>query len=192
MAKACLRWNLSGQKPIMLLLILLMLSTFVKGQETTSQKETQILEELPTWFVKSETIDGFVFMTDYVIENRMESIFLEADFNGDGEMDLVVAIRHTATNKVGFAIVHGGTNEAFIIGAGTKVKNGLSDDLDFYDLWQINTQRINEAGVGEETGTGDKGELILDHPSLRLEKSDIGGGLIYWDGKQYAYFHQTC
>lgn len=169
-----------------------MLSTIVKGQEITSQKEIQILEELPTWFVKSQTIDGLGFMTDFVIENRMESIYLEADFNGDGEMDIAIAIRQIATNKGGFAIVHGGTNEAFIIGAGTKVKNGLSDDLDFYDLWQINTQRINEAGVDEETGTGDKGELILDHPSLRLEKSDLGGGQIYWDGKQYAYFHQTC
>lgn len=64
--------------------------------------------------------------------------------------------------------------------------------MNYIDIWKINRNEINEAGLEENTGTGTKGELILKNPSLQIEKSELGGGLIYWDGMKYAYFHQTC
>ena len=80
------------------------------------------------------------------------------------------------------------TNEVFIVGAGKKPKNGLidSDDMKYRDHWKINRNKENLPGVDNDE------PLILDNPSIELKTSEVGGGLIYWDGKEYAYFHQTC
>ncbi|WP_326984344.1 hypothetical protein VUJ46_07370 [Chryseobacterium sp. MYb264] len=114
------------------------------------------------------------------------------DFNGDGYKDVVIPIAESKSHKKGFAVIHGKTFEVFILGAGKLFKNALGDNLDYIDSWKINRKKENEPGVDEETGNGKDGMLILEHPSIEIEKSELGGGQIYWDGKEYAYFHQTC
>lgn len=160
-----------------------------------NNKETAayfILERLPNWFVETEILNGLKIKNQIEIDNRMNPLYLEADFNGDGDLDIAIPIKNIDSQKEGFAIIHGKTNEIHIIAAGKKVKNALSDDMNYIDIWKINRNEINEAGLEENTGTGTKGELILKNPSLQIEKSELGGGLIYWDGMKYAYFHQTC
>ena len=151
-----------------------------------------ILERLPNWFVETNLLNGLKIKDQFVLDNRMNPLYLEADFNGDGDFDIAIPIRNIDSHKVGFAIIHGKTNEIHIIAAGKKVKNALSDDMNYIDIWKINRNEIYEAGLEENTGTGTKGELILKNPSLQIEKSELGGGLIYWNGMEYAYFHQTC
>ena len=68
----------------------------------------------------------------------------------------------------------------------------MGDDQDYIDIWSINRERENEPGIEEETGNGKDGILILENPSIGIAKSELGGGLIYWNGNEYAYFHQTC
>jgi len=181
-------------KHVFLKLTIIYLLTPVSGigQETTNQSEFYILERLPEWFIEQSSLTGIDFRENYIIDNRLNPLYLEADFNGDGTLDIAISIRQKTSGKFGFAIVHGESNEVFIIGAGTKVSNGLSDDMTYIDIWDINRKKINEAGLNEETGTGERGELILSNPSLQIEKSGLGGGQIYWNGNQYAYFHQTC
>lgn len=161
------------------------------SNEGKSSSEINFQQILPEWFLKTEMLNGNDFQKEYQLDGRLNPNFLEADFNGDGNIDLAIPIKQVKTEKLGFAIIHGQTNEVFILGAGTEPKNGLSDDLTYIDIWKINREKINEAGVEENTGTGENGELILNNPSLQIEKSDVGGGLFYWNGKEYAYFHQT-
>lgn len=156
------------------------------------QSDYYIHERLPRWLWKMDFISDMTLKGKYKIENRMNPLYLEADFNGDGHLDLALPIRDIETGKKGFAIIHGGTEVISILGAGLKIKNALSEDLDYVDIWKINRLNINEPGLEENSGTGAKGELILQNPSLKIEKSELGGGLIYWDGQEYAYFHQTC
>lgn len=151
-----------------------------------------ILERLPDRFYESELIDDLTINNEYKIENRLNPLYLEADFNGDGHLDIALPIRQVDTDKVGFAIMHGVTNDIYIIGAGTEIPNGLSDNMSYIDIWKVNRERTNGPGLEENTGTGEKGELILENPSLQIAKSEVGGGLIYWNGREYAYFHQTC
>ncbi|UTW64778.1 hypothetical protein KFE94_08750 [bacterium SCSIO 12643] len=151
-----------------------------------------ILDRLPDWVLKSNVLNGISLLNKYKIDKRLNPLYHEADFNGDGNLDVALSIEQINTGKKGFAIIHGVTKEIYILGAGLKIKNGLSDDMGYVDIWKINRKKINEPGLEENTGTGEKGELILDLPSLQIEKSDLGGGQIYWDGKTYAYFHQTC
>lgn len=151
-----------------------------------------ILERLPDRFFESELIDDLTISNEYKIENRLNPLYLEADFNGDGHLDIAFPIRQINSDKVGFAIIHGVTNDIHIIGAGTQIINGLSDNMSYIDIWKVNRDTTNGPGLEENTGAGEKGELILENPSLLIEKSEVGGGLIYWNGKEYAYFHQTC
>lgn len=161
-------------------------------EDIISNDDFYILERLPERFLKSDFIKDLTINNEFKIESRMNPLYLEADFNGDGNLDLALPIRQIKTEELGFVIIHGATNEIHIIGAGTSIKNGLSDDLYYIDLWKVNHDKSNEPGLEENTGTGDKGELILENPSLQIEKSELGGGQIYWNGNEYAYFHQTC
>lgn len=163
-----------------------------KIDDEHNESDLYIQTRLPEWVFKQGFLDGIDLKNNYVIENRLNPLYLEADFNGDGNIDIALAIKEKATKKVGFVIIHGKTHEIYIIGAGTEIKNGLSDDMDYVDMWKVNREEVNEAGAEENTGTGDKGELILENPSLQIEKSESGGGQVYWNGSEYAYFHQSC
>ncbi len=161
-------------------------------KEDFSKTEFYIQERLPEWFLKMKLLNGIKFQEEYEFDNRLNPLYLEADFNGDGNIDLAIPIRHKKMDKVGFAIIHGKTNEVFIIGAGTDVKNGLSDDMSYIDIWKVNRENNNEPGLDENGDIDKNGSLILKNPSMKVEKSEVGGGQIYWNGTEYVYFHQTC
>jgi len=157
-----------------------------------SNSDFYIQERLPNWFLELDILKGKKFKKDYEIDNRLNPLYLEADFNGDDIIDIAIPIKQSKSQKVGFAIIHGQTNEVFIIGAGTPVKNGLSDDMSYIDIWKVNRLKSNEPGLDENGDIDKNGPLILENPSMQLEKSEVGGGQIYWNGKGYVYFHQTC
>ncbi len=149
-------------------------------------------ESLPDWLIESNILEESLLTDKFEFSSRLNPFYLEADFNGDGNNDVAIPISEIDTEKDSFAIIHGTINTIYIIGAGNKVKNALSDDLSYIDIWKVNRKKTNKPGLEENTGTGDKGELIIETPSLNIEKSEIGGGLMYWTGSEYAYFHQTC
>ena len=164
----------------------------------TSEKKSEVTtgfnkrEELPNWFLESGLLSGLQLQKDYEFDPRLNPLYLEADFNGDHHLDVTIPIRQKENNKKGFAIINGHTNEVFILGAGVEVINGFSDDLYYINSWKVNREKVNMPGLDEFTGTGQKGELILENPSLQVEKDEIGGGQFYWNGKEYVYFHQSC
>ena len=162
-----------------------------KNSDSIINSEQYIVERLPKWLLMSNVINELTLNKSYKIENRLNPLYLEADFNGDGNLDIAVPIFEKNTDKKGFAIIHGKTFEVFILGTGRMFKNALGDNQDYIDIWGINRDKVNEPGVEEETGNSDNGDLILANSSLKIEKSEVGGGIIYWNGNEYAYFHQT-
>ena len=84
-------------------------------------------------------------------------------------------------------IIHGNTGETFIIGAGQQHESMDFDELGWVDIWKVNRLKENKPGLEEEIEL-----LVLENPSIRIAQSELGGGLIYWKGETYAYFHQTC
>lgn len=145
-----------------------------------------IQERLPFWINETGLLNGLIFQEKYKYDNRLNPLYLEADFNGDQRIDIAIPIEEIKTGKKGIAVIHGGTNTVHIIGAGTMYKNGVDDDISWYDIWLVNRNRINPPGVD---GTEN---LLLKNPSIQVEKSEIGGGQLFWNGKEYEYFHQTC
>lgn len=158
----------------------------------SADMEYYILSRLPIGFNYEQLMPKLRLKKKYLFDLRMNPMYLEADFNGDGFLDLAIPIKEESTDKKGFAIIHGNTNEIFILGAGKEMVNGLSDDQDYIDGWRINREKINPPGVEEETGNREEGELLLENNSIEIFKTELGGGIIYWNGKTYAYFHQTC
>ena len=152
-----------------------------------------ILESLPDWVNSTEVISDYKIKDKYSLDPRLNPFYLEEDFNGDGILDIALPIKEISSKKVGFAIIHGGKNEVFIVGAGKIIKNGLDDDPSYIDVWKLNREK-------EKTGTDtdEQGDLIettpifINQPSIKILKTELGGGLIFWNGKEYEYLHQTC
>lgn len=113
--------------------------------------------------------------------------YLIEDFNGNGTADIAVLIANKKTKKRGFIIYHPDMNQFYVLGAGEIFNEEAQwDDMNWVDNWQINHQKKNPPGV--QGGP----DLMLKTPSIEITKSEVGGGIIYWNGKTYTYFHQTC
>ena len=162
-----------------------------KAVENPIKQEQELTYNLPQWVLNSNVIATEILNINYKIDSRLQPAYLEEDFNGDGHLDVAFPISETKNDKKGFAVVHGKTFEVFILGAGKMFKNALDDNQDYIDLWRINRKKENDPGVEEETGNGENGILILENPSIEIDNTEVGGGQIYWNGKEYAYFHQT-
>lgn len=148
-----------------------------------------IRERLPDWFIESDLLKGIKIREDYQIDIRLNPFYFEEDFNGDGHLDIVIAVKEISTDKAGFAILHGASNNLFLIGAGTEIKFGLSDDMGAYDVWKVNREKKYSTGLD---GNYKEEYILLSTPALEVTKTETGGGIIYWNGKEYAYLHRTC
>lgn len=155
-------------------------------EKNQPQDEYYIVERLPDWVLETKLLDQMVLLGQYRFDNRMNPMYLEADFNGDNHFDIAIPIEEISSQKKGIAVIHGDSKKIHIIGAGKKDINGLGDDLNFFDIWLVNRNEVNLPGV-EQTKN-----LILKNPSIHVKKSEVGGGQLYWNGSKYTYFHQTC
>jgi hypothetical protein len=145
-------------------------------------KETNTFEDFKKWFSGVPELN-----TNYEVTSYIQPEYLISDFNGDNNLDLAVLIKNKLNNKKGFIIYHPNSQEYFIIGASViyEEEDGW-DDLDWVDKWVINKEKNNEPGIQEGPN------LKLEFDSIEITKDEIGGGLIYWNGRKYKYFHQTC
>lgn len=152
-----------------------------------------ILESLPNWVMRAEIISDFKIKDNYLLDPRLNPFYLEEDFNGDGILDIALPIKEISSKKLGFVIIHGGKNEQFIVGAGTLIKNSLGDDQSYIDVWKLNREKENTGTELDENGDLIESKpVLLDNPSINILKTELGGGLIFWNGTEYEYLHQTC
>ena len=155
--------------------------------ESVQQDYYFIAERLPSWFTRENILQEDLTINEkYKFDSRLNPLYLEADFNCDEILDLAIPILNKQNEKKGIAVIHGGINKITIIGAGTKYKNGMDDDIGWYNIWFVNRNSINPPGVDATE------PLLLDNPSIQIEKSEVGGGQLFWNGQEYEYFHQTC
>ena len=150
-------------------------------------------KKLPIWLFDQNIISKGEISNKYAVDLRLKPIYIKEDFNGDNFEDIAFPIKELSSGKMGFVIIHGKTNEINIVGAGKVIKKALGDNMDYIDIWELS--RENEVTGTDEDENGDLIEtpvIFLKFPSIRIEKSELGGGLIFWNGKEYEYLHQTC
>lgn len=97
------------------------------------------------------------------------------DFDGDGRLDVAVAVRDRASGKRGILILSR-ARRPVLLGAGTAFGNG-GDDFDWLDAW-----RTDELGA-------DRPPAARGRFAIHVEKMDAASAWIYWDGRRYRW-HQ--
>src|SRR5947208_16834787 len=69
---------------------------------------------LPRWALE---VLGAQFQAQYQWYDRVNPFYQRGDFDGDGQVDVAVLVRHKVTGKVGIAFVHRGTRAVHVVGA---------------------------------------------------------------------------
>lgn len=136
---------------------------------------------IPTWvqnaFYKTEVTEKYDYSFD------INPMYIRGDFDGDNSPDVAILVREKASNKLGIIVVHYGSKEFFVLGAGKKIGNG-GDDFKWMSNWSVK----RKSKVGQGAGEGTPPELKAE--ALIVEKAESASGLIYWDGKKYSWYQQ--
>lgn len=125
----------------------------------------------------------------------VENYHLIGDFNGDGKSDFASVIIDQSNGKKGVLIIHNSNNqEKFIFGAGKKIDN--MTDLNWIEIFKTipKGKLVAPELVDKKTGDllgPDKNQmfkLIGDGIYMSVTETH-GGGIIFWNGKKYKWFH---
>jgi hypothetical protein len=127
-------------------------------------------QNVPAWAVQlfsAKNLDA-----QYALAFTVNPFYLRGDFTGDGKPDIAILVKNKQSGKVGIAICHGGRNEVFFADTGTLSGIG-GDDFSRVDyLAGYARARAQAEPIGE---------------ALLIQKSESGGGLIFWDRKRYKW-----
>jgi len=180
---------------IVLTFIILIYSTFFQKH---SQKEvTERILKPPT-----EKIELQIKPTEKVDLSKVPDSLglisnknLIGDFNGDDKMDFASIVKNKNNEKIGVLIIHNSINqESFVFGAGKEVD--LMTNLNWIEVFKTlpKGEIISPTLVDEETGDiigqdeNQNFKLIGNGIYMSVEESH-GGGIIFWDGKEYNWYH---
>ena len=148
--------------------------------------------QLPTWALAQWTQAGL----NKTFERKAftNSGFLQADFNGDGKIDVAVLVARRSTNSRGIIILHQGQPTPHVLGTGPNThQESLKGDLSWADHWHLYIgSTTDEVMFGLNGDILDTRTVRLMRPTIELTKKEQGGDMIYWNGKRYVWIHQTC
>jgi hypothetical protein len=133
-----------------------------------------------------EPVEQGQFARSYVLDGSINPFYLRGDFDGDGRPDYAVRIKAKAGPDAGIAIWLSSLHKFTIIGAGVrfKVSGTTVTSLEFLNTWQVFGRAAVERGVESGAPPQLKGDAIL------AGKSESASGLIYWNGKTFAWYQQ--
>jgi len=131
---------------------------------------------LPEWSVKR--IERVERQKRLVVSGDLSPLYLQADLDGDRELDLAVLVRNTRSRKVGIAILLRNRDGVSVLGAGSDFGNG-GDDFSWLDEWSVHAKSAH-----------DRRSPRLLGDALLVAKREAASALIYWDGKSFRWFQQ--
>jgi len=126
------------------------------------------------------------FAQTYSVSERINPFCLRGDFDGDGKADYAVLLVARKDGSNGIGIWLSSQKKVLVLGAGQKFKlaSGESSDLSFLNTWKVYSKKSVERGVEAGPPPTLIGEAIL------AGKKESASGLIYWTGKQFAWYQQ--
>ncbi len=170
------------KKKLLLLTLVFCLTVAIHAQE--GHLIPNPVRKIPKWVrtvFTSQQLDN-----RYQITYQLYPPSLNGDFNGDHKKDCAILVQEKSSGKFGIAVIHGKEAQAFknriiVLGAGNAFST-LGDDLKWMKLWSTFSPRKPAQGSEQ-----------LKHPQLegtaiRVQSTDGGSGLVYWDGKKYAWY----
>ena len=123
-------------------------------------------------------------LDEYELAAWINPFYLQADFNGDDQLDTAIWLWESASRKGGLLIHHGGTEEHYVIAAGNEFRD-RGDDFSRFNGWYV----FPQGSVPESShADGAPPELLGD--ALHLEVLEAGSGIVYWTGTEYSWYQQ--
>src|SRR5690606_5012180 len=123
-------------------------------------------------------------LDSYKLEARINPFYLQGDFNGDGYTDTVVFVVEVQSQKRGLLIVHGGTNDSWVLAAGTQF-SGRGDDFSRFNAWRVYPRGPVSRGADAASALP-----TLPGDGVYLEVLESASGIVYWNGAGYAWYQQ--
>jgi hypothetical protein len=120
---------------------------------------------------------------------------LIGDFNGDNKTDFASVVKNRNNQKYGVLIMHNSNNqENIVFGTGKEVDN--MTDLNWIEVFKTlpKGEIVSPTVIDEKTGdiigqdNSRNFKLIGNGIYMSVEESH-GGGIIFWDGKEYQWYH---
>lgn len=160
----------------------LFLSANLNAQILNASYET--LEQLPNSFKNRATVEGITFN----IKEDINPFYLEADFNGQGELDVAICITEPSTKKQGILIQHGEDRTFYVLGAG-QIFNEM-DNFNWMDVWKVYREKTAEQTTFTENFDIEGSETVtLTNIAIQVASSESSYNLITWDGTKYTWVH---
>lgn len=118
----------------------------------------------------------------YTFSYHLNPFYLRGDFNGDKMNDIVIPVKEKATGKTGLAVVHAGTWEVFVLGAGQAFND--IDDFREFNYWSVASESIVRSRWEKEP-------MKLNGEAISIGVFGCTGALIHWDGKKYCWYQMA-
>lgn len=104
--------------------------------------------------------------------SRVTPAVLQADFDGDGKIDVALLVADSVTHKEGVLFFHRAGGAGFVVGAGRSLGNG-GDNFDWMDSWSTRA-------VAAKAG-------VRRHDELLVTREGSGGGIIAFANGRYRW-----
>ena len=171
------------KKMILRILSIVIFFVLLICQSSYSSEYDDYIKELniPTWVRNSFNKTALIKKYDYSF--KLNPLYLRGDFNGDNNPDIAIMVKEKSTNKLGIIVIHFGSHNAFILGAGKPIGNG-GDNFRWMSNW--NVQRKGKVVQGVDP----KAPPFLKVEAIHVEKAESSSGIIYWNGKEYVWYQQ--
>jgi len=140
-----------------------------------SQVDSLIYSNTPTW--ARPVVFESELMKNYVLDYSRNPFYLEADFNGDGLIDIAFFVKSKLEGKTGILIVNQGKNVGFVLGAGKDM--GMGSDIFWCKTWYVYREKFIFNFKDK------KKKFLIYYPAIELVKTDDTSLVIYWDKKRY-------
>ena len=105
-------------KKIFFILICFSNTSFFAQELEKSKEERLLASRIPEWVLPIIEKNGLEKL--YIISDTINPFYLEADFNGDKEVDIALFMVNKESGKSGILIIHRKTNMYYIIGGGNE------------------------------------------------------------------------
>ncbi|WP_345221407.1 hypothetical protein [Hymenobacter koreensis] len=159
---------------------------------SSNQPVIKPLAPIPTWAQvrwQAINLDGAFSRAAYA-----QPGFLQADFNGDGQRDIAILITRKQNRSQGLVILHRGQTAYHVLGAGSPyITDMLYSSFGWVTYWKLYINTSTFEVLFDKSGemNGER-NVRLRHPAIEIGKEEVGGGMIYWNGKKYVWLHQSC
>lgn len=190
---------------VLLLLLILTFTSCKKNREqlVESKKETIETEvKIIKNSSKKDSLEQKKVIPDFIdiskIPDSLELVTtktLKGDFNGDNKTDFASLVKNKKDNQIGVIIIHNTDNQDFFVfGAGKEVDN--MTDLNWIGVFKLlpKGEIVAPNFLDQETGDilepdeNQNFKLIGNGIFMKIEESH-GGGILFWDGKNYKWYH---